>query len=183
MTNDPCPYLPHVEGPVSPNLTKRHGTTRGAEYYMDALRYAQGQWIAQKPAQAILQLNKAFSTELPPTAQVFRDHPLPYQALAWILATAVDNSKGFLGNPVRHFQHLATRLSGLNREIRIQRAWICFWIARQILSPNGAFPLDGRQIAREGIFIPKARYEPICPSDRSHSTYLSTPSSRLVSMR
>lgn len=71
-----------------------------------------------------------------------------------MIAAAADGSHGFLGNPVRHFQHLATRMSGPRKEIRIKRAWKCFYIARQVLQGKGDFPLDGRQIAREGIFIP-----------------------------
>lgn len=136
--------------------TRRHGASRGEEFYLDALRYAQSQWQLGKPAQAILQLNKALSSDLCDDAEILRRWPLPYAALEWILETAADGSHGFLGNPVRHFQHLATRMSGANKEIRIERAWKCFHIARRVFQERGDFPMDGRQMAREGIFIPGA---------------------------
>ena len=130
---------------------------RGAEFYLDALSFAQGYWLEGKPAQSILQLNKAFSADLREDDPVLESWPWPYTALAWIMGNAADGSRGFLGNPVRHFQHLATRMSGPRKELRIARAWRCFHIARQVLEGKGDFPLDGRQIAREGIFIPALR--------------------------
>jgi hypothetical protein len=45
-------------------------------------------------------------------------------------------------------------MSGPRREVRIARAWKCFHIARHTLAGRGDYPLDGQQIAREGIFIP-----------------------------
>ena len=134
----------------------RHGADRGAGFYRDALAFAQGHWMAGKPAQAILQLNKAFSADLRDDDPVLQEWPWPYSALEWIMGNAADGSAGFLGNPVRHFQHLATRMSGPRREVRVVRAWKCFHIARRVLAGRGDFPLDGRQIAREGIFIPFA---------------------------
>ena len=55
-----CPYLPECDA----GKLKRHGLGRGAEFYEDALRFAQGFWMEGKPAQAILQINKAFSADL-----------------------------------------------------------------------------------------------------------------------
>ncbi len=110
--------------------------------------------MERKPAQAILQLNKAFSAELWGDERVLEKWPMPYSALQWMLEKAADGSCGFLGNPVRHFQHLATRMRGEGKEIRRKRAWACFWIARTTLEGKGDFPMDGRQVAREGIFVP-----------------------------
>lgn len=149
----PCPHLP----PYPVGKPKTHGASRGAGFYMDALAFAQGHWQEGKPAQAILQLNKAFSSGLPDDDPVLEEWPWPYAALEWILEHAADGSAGFLGNPVRHFQHLATRMSGPLREVRIARAWKCFHIARRVLAGRGDFPLDGRQIAREGIFLPAGK--------------------------
>jgi len=149
----PCPFLPGHD----PGKPIRHEADRGAAFYRDALSFAQGYWLAGKPAQAILQLNKAFSADLPDDDPVLKEWPWPYAALEWILAHAADGSAGFLGNPVRHFQHLATRMSGPRKKVRIARAWKCFHIARRVLGGRGDFPLDGRQIAREGIFIPAER--------------------------
>ncbi len=149
---NPCPFLPNYD-PLKP---KRHGLLRGEDFYLDSLRFAQGHWLEGKPAQALLQLNKAFSADLENDAEILREWPWPYAALEWILENAADGRSGFLGNPVRHFQHLATRMSGPRREIRISHAWKCFHIARRVLEGRGDFPLDGRQIAREGIHIPAA---------------------------
>ncbi len=148
--NESCPYLPEYE----PGKPKRHGVDRGAGFYLEALRYAQGYWMEGKPAQAILQINKAFSADLYEDDPVLKNWPWPYGALAWILENAADGLHGFMGNPVRHFQHLATRMSGARKEIRILRAWQCFHISVGVLEGKGDFPKDGRQIAREGIFIP-----------------------------
>jgi hypothetical protein len=147
---EPCPYLPdHVSSEA-----KRHESGRGKDFYIQALRFAQGYWMEGKPAQAILQLNKAFSADLRDDDGVLLEYPWPYPALEWIMDKAADGSHGFLGNPVRHFQHLATRMSGPRKEARVAHAWTCFHLAKRVLEGRGDFPLDGRQIAREGIFIP-----------------------------
>jgi len=148
-----CPHLPDYD----PALPKRHGPDRGAVFYLDALAFAQGYWVERKPAQAILQINKAFSADLCDGDQILETWPWPYAALDWILKRSADGGHGFLGNPVRHFQHLATRMSGSRKEVRIAHAWECFHVAKRVLGQRGDFPLDGRQIAREGIFIPRPR--------------------------
>ena len=145
--NPPCPWLPAVSEIHDFTITRRHGHARGSAFYQDALRFAQSQWISGKPAQAILQLDKAWMAEAP------GDHPAPYRALVWILAEASDGGRGYLGNPVRHFQHLASRMSGPRPEVRSWRAWFCFHLAEGVL-PRERFPRDGRQIAREGLWIP-----------------------------
>ncbi|MES2439413.1 MAG: hypothetical protein V4584_10115 [Verrucomicrobiota bacterium] len=126
---------------------------KGAEFYLDALRYAQSQWISGKPAQAILQLNKAWMADLKGDEPVLKIHSSPYRALVWIIKTASTGDHGYLGNPVRHFQHLASRMSGPRSEIRSWHAWLCFHLAEKILNP-AEFPRDGEQIAREGLWIP-----------------------------
>lgn len=148
-----CPYLP----PYELGRPKTHGSDRGGAFYLDALSFAQGHWLEGKPAQAILQLNRAISADLSEDDPILSEWPWPYDALAWILEKAAGGDYGFLGNPVRHFQHLATRMSGVRREVRIACAWRCFHIARRVLEGKGDFPLDGKQIAREGIFIPSVR--------------------------
>jgi hypothetical protein len=151
--NPVCPWLPEISGIHDFSLTRRHGGGIGADFYLDALRYAQSQWVSGKPAQAILQLNKSLMTDLDAEHPVLMAHPLPFRALAWILENASSQDCGFLGNPVRHFQHLATRVRGPRAEIRAWRAWVCFHLAEQILDP-AIHGRDGKQIAREGIFIP-----------------------------
>gem|GEM_PF-487861 len=151
--NPPCPWLPQVAELHDFTITRRHGGARGAAFYQDALRYAQSQWLAGKPAQAVLQLDKAWMADLSDGAPVLLVHPPPYQALAWILRQSAAGHCGYLGNPVRHFQHLASRMSGPRAEIREWRAWLCLHLAERIL-PRAGFPRDGRQIAREGLWIP-----------------------------
>jgi hypothetical protein len=151
--NPTCPWLPEVSGACDFLITRRHGENKGAEFYLEALRYAQSQWLAGKPAQAILQLNKSWMADLTTDDPVLLDHPPPYCALLWIIEIAAQGNCGYLGNPVRHFQHLASRMSGPRHEIRSWRAWLCFHLAERILD-SARFPRDGEQIAREGLWIP-----------------------------
>lgn len=153
LVNPPCPLLPPVTERHDHSLTRRHGGDKGPAFYLDALRYAQLQWMAGKPAQAVLQLDKAWMADIPRDAAVLADHPSPYAALVWILRHSAHGDRGFLGNPVRHFQHLASRMSGPRSEIRTWRAWCGLHLAERTL-PAAAFPRDGRQIAREGLWIP-----------------------------
>ncbi|MCU0782262.1 MAG: hypothetical protein MUF04_14350 [Akkermansiaceae bacterium] len=148
-----CPHLPPVAVPLAPTVTRRHGRERGAAFYQDALAYAQSQWLCGKPAQALLQLNKAWSADLGLPAAVLAIHPPPYRALVWMMREGALDARGFLGNPVRHFQHLATRMSGPQAEIRSWRAWTCFHLAQRVL-PAAWYPPDTRQLAREGIWQP-----------------------------
>ncbi|MGA0845129.1 MAG: hypothetical protein ACO3RV_01190 [Luteolibacter sp.] len=139
-----------------PSLTRRHGASRSAEFFIDALRYAQSHWCCGKPAQAILQLDKALMCDVDPYATnvtAITNLPRPYLALAWILGKAASQTCGYLGNPVRHFQHLASRMPAARSTIRIWRAWSCMHLAERFLPPPQA-PRDGRQLAREGIWIP-----------------------------
>jgi hypothetical protein len=154
--NPACPFLPEISGVHDFHTTRRHGPERGVEFYQDALRYAQSQWVSGKPAQAILQLNKAWMADLAADDAVLEIHPPPYRALSWILENVLARDCGFQGNPVRHFQHLASRMSGPRSEIRSWRAWVCFHLAERRLDP-AAYPRDGEQLAREGLWIPSVR--------------------------
>jgi hypothetical protein len=58
-----------------------------------------------------------------------------------------------MGNPVRHYQHLASRMSGPNKELRSWRAWACFHLAEKVL-PADEYPRDDRQIEQENLLIP-----------------------------
>lgn len=155
LANPPCPWLPEVGQIHDFTITRRHGRDRGPAFYQDALGYAQSQWVSGKPAQAILQLNKAWMADLSGRAEVLEQYPPPYRALVWILRRSMDGTRGYLGNPVRHFQHLASRMSGPRAEIRVWRAWLCLHLAERVL-PSGSYPRDGHQIAREGLWIPGA---------------------------
>ncbi len=153
LMNRACPWLPEVEEGCDHTVTRRHGADRGAGFYRDALRYAQSQWMEGKPAQAVLQLNKAWMADLAEDDGVLEECPPPYRALSWILRESADGRCGFLGNPVRHFQHLASRMSGVRREVRSWRAWCCFHMAERIMAGSGCYR-DGGQLAREGLWVP-----------------------------
>lgn len=153
--NPPCPWLPQVAEIHDFTVTRKHGAERGLAFYQDALRFAQSQWICGKPAQAILQLDKAWMADLSASPEFPDAYASPYLALTWILRHAAAGTHGYLGNPVRHFQHLASRMSGPRAEIRAWRAWLGMHLAERVL-PHAGFPRDGEQIAREGLWIPSA---------------------------
>lgn len=136
---------------MGPESTRVHGEEKGSAFYQATLRYAQSLWREGKPAQAVLQLNKAFMSDLSGGEDVLRRFPPPYAPLVWMLSNRPKDA--FIGNPVRHFQHLATRVSGERKEIRSWRGWACFHLSRQIL-PEVAFPPDRIQIEEERLTIP-----------------------------
>ena len=147
-----CPHLPGVGEVVTAEATRQWTGPRDAEYYLAALRYAQSLWLEGKAAQALLQLNKALMATLEGDEEVLAEFPLPYAAKAWIMTSCPRGE--FLGNPVRHYQHLATRMSGPQPELRRWRAWGCFHLSEAALV-GGSYPRDDRQIETEGIRIPE----------------------------
>ncbi|MEP4078807.1 hypothetical protein [Haloferula sp.] len=147
-----CPYLPSVEAPLTAEWTRSHQGRRDVGFYKAALEYAQSLWREGKPAQAILQLNKAWAADLEGGEEVLEEWPLPYRALVWMLGHAAEGR--FLGNPVRHFQHLATRIRGEGTELRAWRSWACFHLSSRAL-PSRDFPPDIQQIETEGLVLPE----------------------------
>lgn len=148
-----CPFLPHTERAIGPSASRSaRDNDDPATYYIATLTCAQSLWLQGKPAQALLQLNHALGVKLPATDVTITQWPLPYQATMWVLSRR--HEVGFMGNPVRHYQHLASRMSGPNKEQRAHRAWICFHLAERIL-PASEFPRDHRQIKKEHLVIPK----------------------------
>lgn len=127
---------------------------RDEEFYFSALCYAQSLLLEDKPAQALLQINKSFLADLQGEA-VLNEWPPAYQGVRWIIEKyrncTEGRAEGFLGNPVRHYQHLATRMSGPRREVRTLRAWACFYVA-EVFAPE--FSRDKEQIEKEGLIIP-----------------------------
>lgn len=140
-----CPFLPPATTVLSPSYSRSQRGTQ--DYYFSTLSCAQSLWLQGKPAQALLQLNHTLSIINPPPSK----WPLPYEAIFWILTHR--HQGGFMGNPVRHFQHLASRMSEPNKEIRSWRAWACFHLAQSIL-PDEEFPPDHQQIKKENLDIP-----------------------------
>ncbi|MCW1883150.1 hypothetical protein OKA04_00315 [Luteolibacter flavescens] len=152
FSHDACPLLPEATQPQGPAVTRELGVAKCVRFYFAALTYAQSLWREGKPAQAVLQLNKSFMADLRGDEEVLQVHPPPYAVLVWILRHRPDEC--FLGNPVRHFQHLATRMNGERKEIRSWRAWACFHLSRQVL-PMDEFPIDAEQVAEEGVVFPE----------------------------
>lgn len=142
----PCPYLPSVTAVVRPSSLK--SLKQGGDplaYFHATLECAQSLWLCGLPAQSLLQLN--FSLSLSLSDEV----TLPYDAIHWIISQ--HQQEGFIANPVRHYQHLASRMSGKNPELRTLRAWLCFHLAETIL-PREDFPRDLEQISKEELVIP-----------------------------
>jgi len=147
-----CPFLPEIEGPLGVDEVARLRGRYDEAFYRACLRYAQSLWIEGKPAQAMLQLNRALTAEFQGGEAVLKCWPLPYEAMGWIMLQAGEDE--FLGNPVRHFQHLASRMSGPRAELRAWRAWACFHVAKKLLGEE-LFPRDEVQLAKEGVEIPE----------------------------
>jgi len=147
----PCPGLPLPDHPVTAAVMGRFGPDRGPEFYHGALSCAQSLWLQGLPAQAILQLDRAFGADLRGDEPVLAAFPLPYAPMAWLMEHR--RPEQFLGNPRRHFQHLATRMSGPRHEIRVWRAWACWSLACRI---NPEWPADDLQLAREAVREPSS---------------------------
>jgi len=146
-----CRFLPGIDHMSDHLVPSSLGPAKCERFYFAALCYSQSLWRAGKPAQAILQLNKAFMADLRGDEEVLEKYPPPYAALVWMLGNRP--GERFLGNPVRHFQHLATRVSGERRELRSWRAWACFHLSRRVL-PEEGFPRDEEQVRKEGVVFP-----------------------------
>lgn len=148
----PCPFLPVPDRPLTAASIREAGPDRGPQFYFLALECAQALWLADLPAQSLLLINRAFSTDLNADDPVLRDWPPPYAAVAWILRH--HQPPDFIGNPRRHYQHLATRMVEPRKELRTWRAWACWALARTLL-PN--LPADEHQLAHEGVREPEIK--------------------------
>ncbi len=146
-----CPHLPAVARPLTAAVARAGRAGGPAADYRVSLDYAQSLWREGKPAQALLQLNRAWAADLQGDEAVLREWPPPYRALDWILRDA--GRSGFLGNPVRHFQHLATRMNAVRPVPRRWRAWAGMHLAARLLDPRD-FPPDEPQRLAEKLVIP-----------------------------
>ena len=144
-----CPFLPAGDSSLSAVSMRTVGAERGEAFYFLALRCAQSLWQRGLPAQAILLLNRAFSADLSGHESLLAEWPPPYMAIRWIMEERSEAQ--FIGNPRRHFQHLATRMVEPRRELRSWRAWACWAIACEIF-PDA--PGDLVQLEQEGIVEP-----------------------------
>lgn len=149
MTPLPCPHLPPLARPLTAASIKNAGADRGPAFYFLALECAQALWLAGLPAQAVLLINRAFGADVDENDPVLARWPLPYAAAVWIMQHRSEGQ--FLGNPRRHYQHLATRMTPPRRELRSWRAWACWALARRLF-PD--LPADEKQIREEGVTEP-----------------------------
>ncbi len=145
----PCPLLPVPSGPLTAECIASLASERGGVFYHTALLYGQSLWLQGFPARAILLLNRAMGCDLTGCEALLQEWPLPYKAAAWIIRNCQPDQ--FIGNPRRHWQHLATRMVEPRKELRTWRAWAC-WRMACLLLPD--MPGDELQIAREGVREP-----------------------------
>jgi len=143
--NPACPYLPSIAEPLAITHPKTHRADCDKEYFHACLELAQSLWRNGTPAQAILQIDKSFM------ADHSNDIHKCYLSILWIIKHTPKEQ--FLGNPVRHFQHLASRmnLSQPNAELRIWRAWGCLHLTEKL---SHIYPRDQQQIEKENLTIP-----------------------------
>lgn len=150
-TNPVCPHLPEIDRRYDHRDLEALGGERGPLFYETALKYAQSNWRIGFPAKSILLINRSLSLPLKGDEPVLARLPLSYQALVWIMQNRVADQ--FIGNPRRHWQHLATRMVEPNKELRTWRAWACWYLSKTML-PEAEFPSDQKQIREGGIVEP-----------------------------
>jgi len=145
----PCPFLPVPEREYTVEDIQALGRDRSQAFYDTALKYAQSFWFRGFPAKTLLLINRALACCLPEVSLC--EPAKPYHAVAWVLL----NSPGekFMGNPRRHYQHLATRMVEPHKELRTWRAWACWYLAKHLLDP-AEHPADAKQIREEGVVEP-----------------------------
>ncbi|QXD23419.1 hypothetical protein F7C95_16030 [Opitutia bacterium ISCC 51] len=124
---EPCPYLPDADPSMDWRSMQESKSVSNAQFYRTALGYGQVLWLKNLPARALLAIDRALLTSLTGKEPEIQDWPLPYRAMAWMLAHYDDAA--FVGNPRVHFQHLATRVRGDRHEQRKWRAWACCYLA------------------------------------------------------
>jgi len=126
-----CPHLPAaVPGMDWRALHAFRIGDRGGRFYLECLRYGASLWETGFAARSLLCLDRAMGAELSGDESELLTHPMPYAAVAWIVAHAPEGV--FLGNPRVHFQHYAGRMNEPRREQRVWRAWACWALTRTV---------------------------------------------------
>lgn len=128
---------------------KRCGESRGRDFYLLALECAQSLWLQGLPAQSLLLINRAMGADHAGDPEMCRQWQMPYRAAAWVMQNRTEDQ--FIGNPRRHYQHLATRMVEPRKDVRTWRAWACWYLACNIF-PD--YPADDKQISEEGVIEP-----------------------------
>jgi hypothetical protein len=135
-----CPHLPAPRAGLDwRSLHAHREAERGAEFYLACLEYGHALWRRGFAARALLCLDRALGADLRGDEPVLLDWPLPYAAMAWLIAHTP--AETFLGNPRVHFQHYAGRMNEPRRAQRVARAWAC-WALVRVVAPE--LPGDSR---------------------------------------
>jgi GNAT superfamily N-acetyltransferase len=145
-----CPFLPSQARVFTHEDIHALGADRSNIFYDTAVNYAQSLWLAGFPAKALLLINRALSCNLSDVR--LNGEAKPYHAVAWILQCRPDGR--FIGNPRRHFQHLATRMVEPHKELRTWRAWACWYLVKQLLNETEFAP-DLDQVRKELVIKPR----------------------------
>lgn len=146
----PCPHLPEVSEPLAAAEMRAFGKSdRGPAFYRRALECAQSLWLQGLPAQSLLLINRAMGADLRGDEPILAAWPLPYAAAAWVMKNRRKDQ--FIGNPRRHYQHLATRMVEPRKALRTWRAWACWRLAREIFPDD---PADEKQLREEEVAEP-----------------------------
>ena len=127
----PCPHLPAPRAGLDWRaLHAFREAERGGAFYLACLEYGHTLWQRGLAARALLCLDRALGADLRGDEPELRAQPLPYAAMAWLIAATPPGV--FLGNPRVHFQHYADRMNEPRREQRRWRAWACWALARAV---------------------------------------------------
>ncbi len=125
----PCPHLPADRPDLDWRALHRfRANDRGEAFYFACLEYGQSLWCRGLAARALLCLDRALGADLTGGEPVLGAHPLPYRAVAWMVAAVP--TEVFIGNPRVHFQHYADRMNEPRRYQRRARAWACWALVR-----------------------------------------------------
>ncbi|MBL9198855.1 MAG: hypothetical protein JNL39_00050 [Opitutaceae bacterium] len=127
----PCPHLPAPRAGLDWRVLHAfREADRGGAFYLACLEYGHALWQRGFAARTLLCLDRALGADLAGGEPELRAHPLPYAAMAWLIAHTPPGV--FLGNPRVHFQHYADRMNEPRREQRRWRAWACWALARAV---------------------------------------------------
>ncbi len=129
----PCPLLPAPRRQMDYRGLRAARGGPPAALLVEALAYGHYLWIHGLPARALLALTRGLYCDVRAGDPVLHIHPLPYEAMAWMMRRHPPGGRTFLGNPRLSFQHQAVRLRGPRRELRAWRAWGVNAIARRAL--------------------------------------------------
>ncbi len=121
IQREACPFLPSCEADHDYRILRKHGARRDADFYFSALCYGNQLWRQGHAGRALLALTRALYADLDGSESILRQHPLPYQAMQWIIAN--HDSDDFPGNPRLSYQHQACRIGEPRRAQRAARAW------------------------------------------------------------